>query len=211
MLYLVLRIAIYLIVGTAMGAAAGYFFRHAQAKRVEDSLNAALNDTKAKLPQQDTLLRTRDDMIAELKMKLDEHKEADKEAEQRRLDLENQVKALTADLKRTEASKAASSMLTLDELDDANGNTAGSEELDRLRTEIQQLKKSLAKADSESDETDVLRRKLEQRDLDYQSLAKLLDQKDKTIADLERERELQQRSLQVLHQQLENERTRLRA
>lgn len=209
MLYLMLRIALYLIAGTAMGAAAGYLFRHVQAKRVEESLTSALTDTKAKLPQQDTLLRTRDEMIAELKAAIDERKEAEKESDQQRQELEKQIKQLTAELRRAEAQKAATTPLSLDELDD-DLSVNSTAETSALREKIKVLEAKLASAGSDG-EIDSVRRQLEQRDLDYQSLAKLLEHKDKTIADLERERELQQRSLQVLHQQLENERTRLRA
>lgn len=210
MLYLILRISLYLIAGTAMGAAAGYLFRHVQAKRVEESLTSALTDTKAKLPQQDTLLRTRDEMIAELKSALDEQKELEKEHETQRQALEKQLKEKSAELKRAEARKAANGSMTLDVLDEEPSGADHTAEIEPLKAEIARLKRELANA-SGDDELDSMRRKLEQRDLDYQSLAKLLDQKDKTIADLERERELQQRSLHVLHQQLENERTRLRA
>ncbi len=210
MLYLVLKIVAYLIVATGLGAGAGYFARHAQAKKEEEALTTALNETKARLPQQDTLLRTRDDKIAQQSEQINNFKAEAKQAKHRVAELERSLSQAETALKAAQARKAATVSNILPGLDEAESATNHDEDVIALKSEIASLQAELQKlAGGES--ADSIKRQLAQRDLDFQSLAKVLDEREQTIAQLERERDLQQRSLQVLHQQLENERARLRA
>lgn len=210
MLYLVLKIIAYLITATCLGIAAGYFARHAQAKKDEEALTTALNETKARLPQQDTLLRTRDDKIAQQAEQISEFKTEAKQTKQRVAELERTLSQTENALKAAEARKAATVSNVLPGLDEPDLAMNHDEDVVALKSEIASLRAELQKlAGGES--ADAVKRQLAQRELDFQSLTKVLDEREQTISQLERERDLQQRSLQVLHQQLENERARLRA
>ncbi|MCR9277849.1 MAG: hypothetical protein NXH85_07715 [Pseudomonadaceae bacterium] len=210
MLYLILKIIAYLITATGLGLAAGYFARHAQAKKEEEALTTALNETKARLPQQDTLLRTRDEKLAQQAEQISEFKSEAKQAKQKIAGLERSLAQAETALKAAEARKAATVTNVLPGLDEAETTVSHDEDVVALKSEIASLQAEIQKL-AGGDSADAIKRQLAQRELDFQSLAKVLDEREQTIAQLERERDLQQRSLQVLHQQLENERARLRA
>lgn len=210
MLYLVLKIIAYLIAATGLGLGAGYFARHAQAKKEEETLTNALNETKARLPQQDTLLRTRDDKIAQQVEQINEFKAEAKQTKHRVAELERSLSQAETALKAAEARKAATVTNVLPGLDEPEPAANHDEDVIALKSEIASLQAEIQKL-AGGDSADAVKRQLAQRELDFQSLAKVLDEREQTIAQLERERDLQQRSLQVLHQQLENERARLRA
>ncbi len=59
------------------------------------------------------------------------------------------------------------------------------------------------------DELQSLEQRLKQKGQEHERTSKVLEQEQRRVVELERERELQNKSLQLLHQQLELERERI--
>ena len=67
MIYLILKMAVYLLVALATGAGAGWLARNFAAQKREDELHRQLNELKAKLPQHESLMRARDEQLQGLR------------------------------------------------------------------------------------------------------------------------------------------------
>lgn len=168
MIYLVMKMLVYLAVAMAAGFGAGWLIRNLTATRKEDELQRALGETKSRLPQLESLMRTRDEQLNNARAEL---KDKDARIGELRAQMDSQQKTLKErerDLKNAQARLAV-----LDELDD------GSVDLQALESRLRETA------------------------LDRDRLSKALEQEKRRITELERERELQNRSLLVLHQQLE--------
>ena len=72
MIFLIFNIFIYLLLAGLIGAAAGWLMRNLQAQRGEEEAARAVADAKSKLPQMESMLRSRDEQVAKLKIQFAE-------------------------------------------------------------------------------------------------------------------------------------------
>ncbi len=258
MIYLILKIFVYLLLALLAGVGAGWVLRHLSAARQEEEMQRTLADVRARVPQFESLIRTRDEQIGRLREDL---KEKDARINALLADLreaENQGRETERELRALQARQE-----TLDEAvpgspgDDAGQVLVGGEILDigedpspaggaprqdEVNAKVAELEAALAQARSQAAdavaeaaaaEAEVitlkaalsragrqapeagadegaaaLEARLARKTMDYERLARDLEVSQRRVTELERERELQNKSLQVLHQQLELERER---
>lgn len=259
MIYLILKMFVYLLLALLSGAAAGWLLRHLGAARQEEDMQRTLADARSRVPQFESLIRSRDEQISRLK---DDLKDKDarinalvvdvRTAENAAKDKERELKQLAAqqatmnDLKSADEPDPASEALVGGEVlefgDDAAAGPAAADaalkekvvrlerELTLAKTqaadataeaaaaeaEVITLKAELARAgtggstaDGQADEVVAeLEKRLATKTMEYERLARDLEVEQRRVMELERERELQNKSLRVLHQQLELERER---
>ncbi|MFK7915377.1 MAG: hypothetical protein AB8B93_15795 [Pseudomonadales bacterium] len=260
MMFLILKIFVYLCVAMAMGGGAGWLLRHLAAQKETEALQRSLQDSMAKVPKLESMVRARDERIKGLTNAQAEQDEAmkgsrvqdeqaartlkEKDLEitrlQNRLDAmqqtpgEDQLIAgdLLQDVAPANDTDTVESVLGVRQSaqavqDDASAVVAqADQDLDQeldgdvdntliagLHNEIERLKEEIATTriqlevaqsdDGMQQEIGDLTNRLRQKAEDYDRLQKALQQEQRKVAELERERELQNKSLKVLHQQLE--------
>ncbi len=252
MIYLILKIFFYLLLAVLLGFAAGWLTRNILATKREEELNRSVTDARARVPQFESLMRTRDEQVQRLR---DEIAERDS----RLADLSVQVQAKEEELrsKNRELSKLSSRSANLSAAgDEAQDDYLGGELVDlpgaeplsapaaddaeaaRLQGEVERLSRELnearveaadamaeaanaearlaaLRADGASDggagadgNVQELTARVRQQAEEHERLTRALETEQRKVVELERERELQNKSLQVLHQQLELERER---
>ncbi len=250
MIFLILKIFVYLLLALAAGIGAGWLLRHLAAARQEEDMQRTLADARARVPQFESLIRSRDEQIKRLK---DELKEKDvringlvddvREAELTLKDKDRELKDLTArhetviDTDDAATDPGAGDVLLGGETLEIGGEPVTGAESE-LRARIGQLESELktaqsqaadAMAEAASAEAEVitlkaelaragkageasagdgqavadLEARLRQKAEEYDRLARSLESEQRRVTELERERELQNKSLRVLHQQLE--------
>jgi chromosome segregation ATPase len=223
MIFLIGKIFVYMLLAGVVGAAAGWLFRNLQAQRTEESASRAVHDAKSKVPQIESLLRGRDEQILKLKGHLQETKSGLAERDQNLRTLEHQLREQEQLAKRWQQSAEAKKPVDGDSFDLVESESSGSTDTDQLiaelSSEIARLKVELAKSAAtpaldEGDET-FLQVEVEAMRLELQKIQSNLEvtstdlvNEQRKVHELERERELQNKSLQALHQQLELVRTR---
>ena len=221
MIFLIGKMFVYLVLAAGIGGAAGWLYRNLQAQRTEESAARAVNDAKAKLPQLESLLRGRDEQITKLKEQLKESK-ADLGAQaQEARGLEQQLREQERLAKRWEQSAKAKQTDSVEDYDlDADESGDTDDLIAELSLEISRLKSELASAQTQpqastgSDETllqvevEDLRANLRKAESDLEAALADLKHEQNRNSELERERDLQAKSMKVLHQQLDLERTR---
>lgn len=215
MSYLIFKIGAYLLVAMACGAGAGWLARNVSAVRQEDDQQRQLAELGAKLPQLETLMRTRDDQLTSLRAQL-------KEKDQRIGRLHDEVGALgkmleSAEHELEQAKTAKDAAAPVEE------PSAESQRIAELAAEVGRLHSQLSdarvraaapqRADADEgerlrEELQSLEERLKQNGQEHDRMSQVLEQERRKVVELERERELQSKSLQLLHQQLELERER---
>lgn len=265
MIYLILKMTVYLLLAVVAGGGAGWLLRNLAASKREEEMQRTLADARARVPQFESLLRSRDEQIIRLKDDLSEKDvrinslvDESREKEQALREKDREFKQLAArshaqDL--TEGSATADNATLdvdlkvdpaggVDKSANANLAPAGTGVLDQnpeLHEQIHQLERELVNARAvtadavaeaaaaeaevitlkaelaraggsggQADDTavDELEARLRQKAEEYERLNRSLEMEQRKVLELERERELQNKSLQVLHQQLELERER---
>jgi chromosome segregation ATPase len=257
-IYLILKMLAYLLLAMLAGGGAGWLLRHLAAGKQEEDMQRTLADARARVPQFESLIRSRDEQINRLREDL---KEKDvrinalvddvRQAEKALKDKTREANALKqknhalevrnageiedgaviaaegvgsdSESSKDEAGKLKVEVKRLErELSDARAQVADAlEEAASAEAEVVTLKAELersgsAVADFSSDtpenraldEVRELELRLKQKAEEFDRLSKVLVSEQRRVVELERERELQNKSLQVLHQQLELERER---
>ena len=225
MMFLIGKIFVYLLLAGGIGGAAGWLTRNLQAQRMEENAQRSVTDVKAKLPQLESLLRGRDEQIQKLKAEIADRKTAASELEQELRTGEQALREqqrLSARLQQTVDAQKSKRLTDFDLSGDEEPDTTDTDNLiAELSAEITRLKAQLAesaavtsRAGEDGDETllqieiEALRNKLVSTERKLNTIQADLQNEQNKVNELERERELQNKSLQVLHQQLELERTR---
>lgn len=251
MIYLILKMFVYLVLALLAGAGAGWILRHLAAARQEEDMQRTLADARARVPQFESLIRSRDEQINRLKEDLREKDSRInglvvevRDAEVALKEKTRELKQLAAehatigDLSAAAAPTATPEVLTGGEVldfGDSGADRALTDAVTRLERELATAKSQAADATAEaaSAEAEVitlkaelaragsasgasgaqareaiadLEKRLAQKTMDYERLARDLEVEQRRVLELERERELQNKSLRVLHQQLELER-----
>ena len=232
MTFLIMQMFVYLLLAGLIGGGAGWLVRNLQAQKSDEAASRAVHDAKSKLPQLESLLRSRDDRNNKMKAELDDTKTQLKQREQARRELEHQLNESVREKKRLNAQLEAKSFAAAEDNLEMD-STGHDEEVTLLTQEIESLKQALASAESNAAEAqqqaqaqahaqdagetglgeierEALQAQLVSADRKYTAAAKELKMEQDKVVELERERELQNKSLQVLHQQLEMERSRRR-
>ncbi len=217
MIFLILKMFIYLLLAAAIGGAAGWLIRNLQAQKSEENANRAVNDAKAKLPQLESLLRGRDEQISKLKAQLAETKSQLNEQDQEHRATEQQLKEREREVRRLQQGAEARQMPdgeddfdveAMDQSEDTNALiTELSSEIARLKAELASRASAVKPVDADETllqvEMDGLKAKLKNAERELEIAKSELSREQTKVTELERERELQNKSLQVLHQQLE--------
>ena len=217
MIFLILKMFIYLVLAAAIGGAAGWLFRNLQAQKSEENAHRAVNDAKAKLPQLESLLRGRDEQISKLKAQLAETKTQLNEQDQEHRATEQQLKEKEREVRRLQQGAEARQMTdgpdnfdveAMDQSEDTNALiTELSSEIARLKAELANRESAVKPVDADETllqvEMDGLKAKLKNAERELEIAKAELSREQTKVTELERERELQNKSLQVLHQQLE--------
>ena len=241
MIYLIAKIFLYMLLTLAIGFAAGWLSRNIASVKREEELQKSVTESRSRVPQFESLMRTRDEQvrklrdevggkdkrIAELSAEVQSKEEQARRAQREVSKLTSRNEALEG---VAEDDSESSEVLMGDGVIDAAGpvateNTAAS---DALRTELHSVKQQLADAIAEAasaeaelaaarqessgsvnaSEVKELQARVRQQASEHEQLNKALDTEQRKVIELGRERELQNKSLQVLHQQLELERER---
>jgi chromosome segregation ATPase len=260
-IFLILKMFVYLLLALLAGVGAGWVLRHIAAAKQEEDMQRTLADARARVPQFESLIRSRDEQIKRLKEELkdkdvringlvDDFREAelalkDKDRELKEFTARHETLADLAD-EGTDGNDNGGELLTGDEaLNVASGSieepnresgtgSAHKEEISRLEVELRDaraqaadamaeaaaaeaevitLKATLARAgegaaSGSSEAVAELEARLQQKSEEHDRLAQALESEQRRVMELERERELQNKSLRVLHQQLELEKER---
>ena len=123
MIYLILKMFFYLVMALGLGAAAGWLLRNLLAAKTEEELQRQLLDTRARVPQMETLMRTRDEQIKRLKLDLDEketqRKSAETELESLQRTLQEKERKLAQLEKQAESARSGTGDALLAAMDDA--------------------------------------------------------------------------------------------
>ncbi len=237
MTFLIVKIFVYLLLAGGIGFGAGWLMRNLQAQKQTEDATRAMNDAKAKLPQLESLVRGRDEQLkrmrdeltelkTDLKDRTRELKQSQQEAEKNGQEL---LRVKAAAQEKASISAGVSSdyedSSTYNELVDGAVDSAPAappktdkSDADRiiaeLSQEIAQLKAKLASAARSGDTTladaelDAARLQIRKLERELAEVKSDLEREKEHSQELENERELQNKSLQVLHQQLELERSR---
>ncbi len=72
MIFLILKIFVYLLLALTAGAGAGWVLRHIAASKQDEETQRTLADARARVPQFESLIRSRDEQINRLKEDLKE-------------------------------------------------------------------------------------------------------------------------------------------
>ena len=215
MIYLIFKIGAYLLVAMVCGAGAGWLARNVSAVRQEDDQQRQLTELGAKLPQLQTLMRTRDDQLETLRAAL-------KDKDQRIGALRDELGALGKVLESMEH-ELEQARAAKDAAAPAQEPGAEAERIAQLSAEVGRLHSQLSDArvraaapqPANADEGERLREELQSLEerlklngQEHDRMSKVLEQERRKVVELERERELQSKSLQLLHQQLDLERER---
>ena len=238
MIFLLLNMFVYLVLAAAIGGAAGWFWRNLQAQQTDEAALRQVNDAKSKVPQLESFLRARDEQLAKTQEKLNQYQEiADQQRDELEA-LRKDIQKGEAELRRTQAllKNAQTAQETLEsadflEADDIQNDIQvdteamqalqlrydeAQQEIDQARQEIVSLQNKVEAHEAQAAQPDPeLLAQLDKLRVELaasnDSLARadqaLVFEREK-VADLEREQNLHNKSLQVLHQQLEMERKR---
>ncbi|NKC00502.1 MAG: hypothetical protein GKR90_18710 [Pseudomonadales bacterium] len=217
MTFLIIKIFAYLVLAGVIGFGAGWLFRNLQGQRTEERSQRAMHEAKSKVPQLESLLRGRDDQIKKLKSEIKERREELQGKDQALGEKDREILEQKRELNRfIQADDAATSLsLDGDAEDDASDLIAElSREITVLKAELEQTGSAQTSdtqpsIGAEALETEVmaLREKTSRLDLELREASADLVRQRANVTELERERELQNKSLKVLHQQLQLERS----
>ena len=220
MTFLIVKILAYLVTAGVIGFAAGWLFRNLQGQKVAEQAQRSVHDAKSKVPQLESLLRGRDDQIKKLKEEAKEYREALKAKDQEVADKERELMEQKRETNKYKQSQEAKKEFSFDgdDEDDASDLIAElSREITSLKAELKVAEATTTGAsltepqlDTAVFETEITALRDETIRLKdaLQDASANLEREQSTVAELERERELQNKSLKVLHQQLELERSR---
>jgi len=224
--FLILKISGYLMLAMICGVSAGWALRHISASTKDEQMQRTLGDARARVPQFETLIRSRDVQINHLKEELKDKDVRINELAGELRGLESKLKsslrkketATTRDSDHTGTAGADVDRRIVDrlegQLEEACAQAADAmTEASAAETELRSLKAKLELArggnsGSAREEVQDIAARLNKKTMDYDSLNRELELEQRRVQELERERELQNKSLQVLHQQLEMERER---
>jgi capsule polysaccharide export protein KpsE/RkpR len=218
MTFLIIKIFVYLVLAGAIGFGAGWLFRNLHGQRAEERSQRAMHEAKSKVPQLESLLRGRDDQIKKLKSEIKERREELQSKDQVLGEKERQILEHKRELNRfVQADEAGTSLsMDTDAQDDASDLIAElSREITTLKAQLERTANGTIGANpcpsigAEVLETEVLalREQSGRLDTELQEACTDLARQRANVTELERERELQNKSLKVLHQQLQLERS----
>lgn len=227
MIFLVFKIFVYLVVAICLGAAGGWLLRNLAATRHEALLNRQLIEDRGRVSHLESQLRGHKEVASQLKVEIKEKEEQlgelNQALKQRDESLVEKARALsllqTRLDGRVDARGAASAsirteahMPVLEEVEAEPSRPEDSVELSALKAEVNRLNLALEAAKSAAapaeapapvaESPELLDRIADlEHALDRAERALLNEQR--RVTELERERELQNRTLHALHQQLE--------
>lgn len=212
MIYLLLQMFVYLVVAAAMGAAAGWLWRNLAAQKTDEDARRQVNESKSKLPQLESLLRSRDEQLGKLKDQLSEIKKQAKTESRQHNELQQQLRKQDQEIHRLKNSSASTNSANEFLLDEVSHQVEDSELQEKYLVVAAELEALQMQQKAREQEFSQLQRglvgKVEELTMQLTSANQELSLEKDKVSELEREQELHSKSLLVLHQQLEMERNR---
>jgi len=211
MIFLIVEILGFLLLALLAGVAAGWLLRDLVSSKREESAQRAMVETRARVPQLEAQVRAREQQLGTVQEQLAQRDEQIQSLQDVVKEKEAELRAKVRELK---ASNRDSATLAFEE-DAASGGSpaeaplAQSERLRGLETEAAELRRALAEAQAElaarpgADAAGADPGALTAAQAELEALQGVLERERRRVAELERERELQNQSLKLLHQQLE--------
>jgi hypothetical protein len=220
-IYLIFKMFVYLILAGGIGGAAGWLLRNLQAQQSEEKARRAVTDAKSKVPQVESLLRGRDEQVTKLKEEVRERRIENKALAEEIKAGEKKANELQREANRWRQSAETKKEFSIDDRSDEESEHGADELIAELSGEITLLKEQLAEGEHAaphsqayqeryelvSAELDASRLQTSQMEKAMDTAQTDLKRNQQTLSVLERERELQNKSLKVLHQQLDLERS----
>lgn len=227
MTFLILKIFLYLMLAGAIGFGAGWLLRNVQSQRSEARSRLEAQAATSKVPQLESLLKSQDDQIKSLEEVLQTHRreihakdaaldEKARALKEKQLELKRHVENSpgTQDLafnKTDSVALDAVQRVDLDADDEANLLiTELSREIVSLKAErkgLQEAGHEQAQVEVVSTESDALQCRIADLSQALDIAQEDLERERAAVTALESERALQNRSLKLLHQQLQHERS----
>ena len=214
MIFLLSKIFVYLVLAAVIGAFAGWLLRNLKAQQREESAQRELSDMQAQMSQVESLLRGRDEQLSKMKLELNTRLQETSHNGDRVSDLERELSEQKREVEKwRERAQLAQAAELLDgvfdhdvgEDDDVNEViSALSQEIIDLKQKLETQQQAVPVDDNRVDEMNQRVAELEKQ---LVSAEEALKQERVMRSDLERERELQNQSLKVLHRQLKLDRT----
>lgn len=208
MIFLIVEILGFLLLALLAGVAAGWLLRDLVSSKREESAQRAMVETRARLPQLESQVRAREQQLGTVQEQLAQR---DDQIQSLQDVVKEKEAELRAKVREFKALSRDSETLAFDD-DAASGGSpaeAPPEARDRLRqleTETDELRRALAEARAELSArpgADADGAALSKAQAELDALRGALERERRRVAELERERELQNQSLKLLHQQLE--------
>jgi chromosome segregation ATPase len=218
MTFLILKMFVYLILAGVTGFGAGWLMRHIQGQRADERWRLAAQEANAKVPEFESLLQGREDQIRALEVALDANREEMRDKDEvlasKNLALQENERALKRYLENSKLTQGLTfneESSTHSEVSDQCAALDADEEANMLITELSReivsLKAELKNAPTASTVLTGLKHRVTELEQALELASEDLDRERTAIAALESERELQNRSLKLLHQQLQHART----
>lgn len=175
MIFLLLEMFVYLVLAGGIGAGAGWLLRNLQAQKVEEAAQRAAHDAKAKLPQLESMVRSRDEQLAKVKLQFNEAKTELKQRDKSVHELEKQLRDLDREAKRWQQTAKArqagggDDLQLLDGLADVAPDATDSAATDTgtAAAEVAQLRQRLAASEQQLSELQVQLVEAQQNESDH--------------------------------------------
>ncbi len=213
MSFLIIKIFVYLVLASVIGFGAGWLYRNWQSRRTTAHSQRVMYDAKAKVLELESLLQGRDDQFRKLKFQIKQRREELQVKEQELGEKEREILEQRRQLYHFVHAQGAAALLAVtgereDEVSDPIAELL--REIATLKTELEatgnrptsEVQPTMG---AEALETEVLALREQTARLDTglkEASADLVRQRE-NVSSLEHERELQNKLLKVLHQQLQ--------
>ena len=146
MIFLLVKMFVYLVLAAIVGGGAGWLLRNLQAQKLEEDANRSANDAKSKLPQLESLLRSRDEQVAKYKGQMTDLKSEMKTVQNEHQQAQKTFKEQTRELQRLKANATSAQQVASMSIDDDDVDTA---KVEKLTNEMLNLKQQLAQVTQE--------------------------------------------------------------
>ena len=214
MIFLLSKIFVYLVLAAVIGAFAGWLLRNLKAQQREESAQRELSDMQAQMSQVESLLRGRDEQLSKMKLELNTRLQETSHSGDRVSDLERELSEQKREVEKwRERAQLAQAAELLDGVfdHDVGEDDDVNEVISALSQEIIDLKQKLETQQQavpvDANRVDEMNQRVAELEKQLVSAEEALKQERVMRSDLERERELQNQSLKVLHRQLKLDRT----
>lgn len=216
MTFLIGKMFVYLLIAFGAGGAAGWLWRNRDAAAREEGLQMELGEARGRVTQLEAQVQNREDRLRQAAVEKDDRRKEARGAEREATDAVEELsrvrRKLEQALEREDTLRQTVSLQQAMDGDEAvlDGEVAEHERaleqrMGELETQLERAGSALAKREAQLQQQGAQAAALQK---DQALLKNSLEEAQRHVSSLERERDLQNKSLKVLHQQLALERER---